>query len=40
MGAKKKGSRNRYERKKAKRKLIKGLKEDPRGRRKAYKKHG
>lgn len=38
MGAKK--NRNREERKKAKRKLIKGLQTDPRGIRKAYKKHG
>jgi len=38
MGAKKK--KNRDERKKARRKMIKGLQKDPRSGRKAYKKHG
>lgn len=38
MGAKKK--RNRDERKKARRKMMKNLQHDPKGGRKAYKKHG
>lgn len=38
MGAKKKP--NKYERKIAKRKLLKGLSANPKNARKAYKKHG
>ena len=38
MGAKKK--KNRAERKAAKRKMMKGLTDNPRSSRKAYKKHG
>ena len=31
---------NRYERKKARKKMMKGLQTDPKGARRAYKKHG